>query len=117
MVVETSGINLSDYKNIHVESYGRVKCFADGRIDTFTGITKYKKIYGLAKKMFKDAEFFEVEPHFFEMHHGVEDKGLVVDTKKLEIRILDNKNFDDAFKLFHKFRNNNLNYKVVKEAD
>ena len=111
------GIDLKKYSNINVESYRGVKRFADGRINTFKGITKYNKVRSLTKKLFKNSNFFDVAPHFFEIHKGIEDRGIVVDSKKLEIRIEDDKNLNDAFNLYRKFRENNLGYKIVREAD
>ncbi len=112
-------INLKNYPNINLEYYSKVKRFADGRVNTFTGITKYKKVYDLSKKIFKDAEFFEVEPYFFEIHENVEGEGIVVDAKKLEIRLneKEGENFHSVVKLKKIFGKNNLDYKIVRKAD
>ncbi len=75
----------------------------------------YKKSTEIAHSIFPDRKYLGLGPKFFEIYSSSEDSGIVVDTQTLEIRVWENDCIDDAFKLYNKFKKNNLNYKVVKE--
>jgi hypothetical protein len=117
MVVEFGDKILEKESNVKVKNFDYVKRYGDGRINTFQGSFRYKLIKGISMDVFPKRNIFEVEPYFFEIYKEKNDSGIVVDIKKLEIRVLDNKNIVDAFKLYHRFKKSNLNYKVVKESN
>lgn len=115
MVVDFEGIDLEKYENISVEYLQKTREFPGGRTSFFPGFKKYEKAFKLVNQKFKNSDFFEAAPYFFELYKNSEDKGIVVDSKNLEIRVFEEKNVDDASKIHKILRDNKLNYRIVKE--
>jgi hypothetical protein len=115
MVADFKGMDLEKYGNINVEYLKKTREFLGERTSFFPGFKKYEKTFKLISKKFENRSFFEVAPYFFELYKNSKDKGIIVDSKNLEIRVFEEINLTDASKIHKILRENNLNYKIVKK--
>ncbi|SRR6056297_1565720 len=117
MFADFNEIDLEKYPNVNVEYLEKTREFPGGRTSFFPGFKNYERAFNLVNSKFKERDFFEAAPYFFELYKNQRDKGIIVDSKKLELRILEEENIDDAFKIYNLLKENNLNYKIIKEFD
>jgi hypothetical protein len=115
MFADFNEIDLEKYPNVNVEYLEKTREFPGGRTSFFSGFENYEKVFGLVKKNFDKLEFFEAAPCFFELYKNSKDRGIIVDSKNLEIRIFEEENLDDAFKIHKTLKDNKFNYKIVKD--